>query len=76
MTQKKVYFSEFEDYPSWCIENGKHIIIDYDGHFAAFGSDSPLCEDSNIIYDSSIHKVGKRKDIEKAKKEKEERDKI
>jgi hypothetical protein len=55
---KKVYFSEFEDEPSWQIINKKIYIIDALSQFSPSDTvDSPPCKDPNIIFNWQTNKV-------------------
>lgn len=58
---KKLYFSEFDDEPSWQIIEEKIYIIDGQNQFNTTESiesiDSPLCTDRNIIFNWQTNKV-------------------
>jgi hypothetical protein len=55
---KKLYFSEFDDEPSWRITNNKIYIIDALSQFNEESVvDSPPCRDPNIIFNWSTNKV-------------------
>lgn len=57
---KKIYFSDFDDCPSWYIENNELFIIDIlDENNVHYYVDSPYCEDPNVFYDWQKNKVVK-----------------
>lgn len=72
---KKLYFTEFDDEPSWQIIEGKIFVIDIKSQFNALDSiDSPPCKDPNIIFNWHTNKVmtideynewNKQKDLDK-----------
>lgn len=55
---KKLYFTEFDDEPSWQIIGEKIYVIDSKNQFNSSDSiDSPPCKDPNIIFNWSTNKV-------------------
>ena len=59
MIQKKIYFSEFDDEPSWNITSeSKIVIIDIiDTYRSTVRINSPKCENPNIIFNWSTNSV-------------------
>lgn len=51
LESKKIYFSEYDDLPSWNIIDGKVIFIDYiDDYKSQIPVDSPICKDRNVVF--------------------------
>jgi len=66
MESKKIYFSEFNDEPSWQIINDKIYVIDILSQFELFTViNSPLCNDTNILYNWYTSSIMTRNEYDK-----------